>query len=175
MTHLTITLGDALDLVLLFDRVRVGGAARGVDEFLGQAFGHGLEVAERRFPGAGRQQVQRVVDAPERAHVDRLSSDDAGATDTGRVLARSTIDDGVDDDLDRVLIRQQMNDLERVLYNADRHEFLPGVAAFPHETQCKTFHDRTRRFPEPFHLVPARRMWQVRRMITLTCDVILYY
>ena len=33
------------------DGVRVGGALRGVDEFISKALGNGLDVAERRLAG----------------------------------------------------------------------------------------------------------------------------
>ena len=46
---LPVGLGDTLELVLLLDRVRVGGALCGVDELVRQALRDRLDVAECRL------------------------------------------------------------------------------------------------------------------------------
>ena len=50
-TLLPVGLGDTLELVLLFDGVRVRRALGGVDELVGEALGDRLDVAERRLAG----------------------------------------------------------------------------------------------------------------------------
>ena len=44
-----------------------------------------------------------MVDAAKGRHVDGLTSDGTGTTDTGGVLAGSGVDDGIHDDLEGVL------------------------------------------------------------------------
>ena len=56
MFCLSVGLGDALELVLLLDRVAVGAALGGVDQLVGQTLGDRLDVAERRLASAGAQQ-----------------------------------------------------------------------------------------------------------------------
>ena len=43
---LSVGLGDALELILLLDGVRVGRAVGGVDQLVSKALGDGLDVAE---------------------------------------------------------------------------------------------------------------------------------
>lgn len=75
-----------------------------------------------------------LVDATERRNVDGLTTDGTLGTDTGRVFAGSGVDDGVDEDLDRVLVREEVDDLERVRDDADGHLLLTVVASVHHET-----------------------------------------
>jgi hypothetical protein len=170
---LSVGLGHSLDLVLLLDGVRVGRPPRGVDELLGEALGHGLEVAEARVARPGREQVQGVVDAAEGGHVDRLAADDSGPADAGRVLAWSRVDDGVHHDLDRVLVGEEVDDLERVLDGPDRHELLPAVPALAHEAAHEALDDGAGGLPEPLLLVAAGGVGQVGGVVALARDVVL--
>ena len=96
---LTVRLGNTLELVLLLDGVAVGGALGGVDKLVGEALADGLDVAEGRHARTRDEQVDGLVDATQRRHVTRLSSHGTGRANTCRVLARATVDDGVDQDL----------------------------------------------------------------------------
>lgn len=60
-TSLPVSLGHTLDLVLLLDGVRVGRSTGSVDDFIGEALGDGLDVAERRLARAGGDQVQSLM------------------------------------------------------------------------------------------------------------------
>ena len=74
-----------------------------------------------------------LVDSSERRDVDGLSSDGTLRTDSGRVLSGSGVDDGVDEDLDGVLLSDEVDDLESVLHDSDGHELLAVVSAVHHE------------------------------------------
>lgn len=102
--HLPVRLGNALQLVLLLDRVRVAATLGSVDQLLGEALGDALDVTESRFASTDSEEGNSLVDTAERRHIDGLSSDGTGRTDTGAVFARAAVDDGIDGDLDRVLI-----------------------------------------------------------------------
>ena len=106
---LPIALSDTLQLVLFLDRVAVAAPLGGVDELLGQALGDALDVAEGGLAGADGEQGNGLIDATQGADVDGLAAHGAGAADPGRVLARAAVDDGVDGDLDRVLVRHDVD------------------------------------------------------------------
>ncbi|GMR31747.1 hypothetical protein PMAYCL1PPCAC_01942, partial [Pristionchus mayeri] len=108
---LTVRLGDTLKLVLLLDGVAVGGSLGGVDQLISKALSDGLDAT-------------CLVDTSEGRHVDGLTTDGTGTSDTGRVFTGSRVDD-----------------LERVLDNADGHELLSVVASVHHQRACKTLND----------------------------------
>lgn len=60
-TSLPVSLGHTLDLILLFDGVRVGRSPGSVDDLIGEALGDGLDVAERGLARAGGDQVQSLM------------------------------------------------------------------------------------------------------------------
>merc|ERR1711924_436033 len=93
LTRLPVSLGNALNLVLLLDGVAVGRALGGVDELLGEALGNGLDVAECGFASTGGEQPDRHVDTAERRDVDRLATDHTGGADAARVLTGTRVDD----------------------------------------------------------------------------------
>lgn len=109
LSFLPITLSDTLQLVLFLNRIAVAAPLGGIDELLGQALGDALDVAEGGLAGADGEQGNGLVDATQGADVDGLAADGAGAADPGRVLARAAVDDGVDGDLDRVLVRHDVD------------------------------------------------------------------
>ncbi len=104
-----VALSHALQFVLLLDGVAVAAALGGVDELLGQALGHRLDVAERRLARANRQQRNGLVHAAQRRHVDRLPAHRARRADARAVLARAAVDNGVDGHLDGVLVRHDVD------------------------------------------------------------------
>ena len=110
---LPIALGDTLQLVLLLDGVRVRAPLGGVDQLLGQALGHGLDVPEGGLAGADGQQRNGLVDTAQRRHVDGLATYGTGAANAGRVLAGAAVDDGVDGNLDGVLVGHDVDLRER--------------------------------------------------------------
>ena len=102
--RLSVGLGYTLELVLLLDGVRVGGALGGVDQLLGEALGNGLDVAEGGLTGTDGQEGDGLVDAAEGRDIDGLATDGTGGTDTGGVFTGTAVDDGIDGDLDGVLV-----------------------------------------------------------------------
>mmetsp|Transcript_1757 Transcript_1757/g.6322 ORF Transcript_1757/g.6322 Transcript_1757/m.6322 type:complete len:219 (-) Transcript_1757:398-1054(-) len=129
---LTVRLRDTLDLVLLLDGVRVRGPLGSVDELIGEALGDGLDVTEGSLAGAGGDQVDGLVHAAERRDIHSLATDHTGGANTGGILAGAGVDDGINADLDGVLVGEEVDDLERVLDDAHRHDLLAVVAAVLH-------------------------------------------
>ena len=161
--NLSVSLGDTLDLILLLDGVGVGGALGGVDELVGEALGHGLEVAEGRLAGTLAHQVDGLIDAAEGRDVDGLAADDTTSADTSGVLAGSALGDGVDDDLDRVggVLGGEVGDLERVADDADGEELLAVGAHFEHEAVDEALNDGALDLSELLLLEAARGVGDV--------------
>ena len=67
---------------------------------------------------------QYLVDSSQRRHIDSLSPDGTSTSDTGGVLAGSRVDDGLDEDLERIVSGQEMDDLATVLHNPDSQQLL---------------------------------------------------
>lgn len=68
---------------------------------------------------------------------------------------------------------EQMNDLERVLDDANGHELLAVVAAVHHERARQTLDDRAERLVEALDLVAPSRVRQVFGRLAFDRDVIL--
>jgi len=102
--HLSVGLGDTLQLVLLLDGVRVAGSLGGVDQLLSEALGDGLDVPEGGLTGTDGDESDGLVDAAERGDIDGLATDGTGGTNTGGVFTWTAVDDGVNGDLERVLV-----------------------------------------------------------------------
>merc|ERR1712083_998427 len=128
-------------LVLLLDGVAVTGALGRVDELVRQALGDRLDVAERGFSSSSAQQPNCLIDPPERRHIDGLPPHGAGTPDPSRVFSGSRVDDGVDENLKRILAGEEMDDLEAVLDDADGHELLTVVAAVHHQRVHKALNN----------------------------------
>ncbi len=97
--HLTVGLGNTLDLVLLLYGITVAGTLGGVDKLISKALSNGLNVTERGFAGTSGEENQSSGDTAERRDINGLTSDDTSSSYTSGVLTRSSVDDGVDKNL----------------------------------------------------------------------------
>lgn len=138
---LTVGLGNTLNLILLLDGITVGGTSGSVDDLVRQALSNGLDVAEGRFTRTSGHEVDGEVNSSEGGHIHSLSADDTGSADTGGVLARAGVDDGIDKHLDGVLIGQDVDQFQGVLDNAHSHQLLAVVAAAAHQRACQTLNN----------------------------------
>jgi len=160
-TALTVGSGNTLHLVTLLDGVRVGGSLGGVDELVGEALGDRLDVAESRLSGTGGKESDGSVDTSERRNIDGLSSDGTGGANSGRVFTGTSVDDGVNKDLDGVGVGEEVDDLESVGDNADGHELLAVVAAVHHERVDKALNNGGLSLLESLVLVSASSVGSV--------------
>ena len=126
-TPLSVGLGDTLELILLLDGVRVGRTLGGVDELLSKALSNRLDVAESGLTGTDGQESNGLVDTAEGRDIDSLATDGTGGTNTGGVLTGTAVDDGVDGDLDGVLVGHDVNLCVVVSDLADRSRPRRGV------------------------------------------------
>lgn len=86
----TVGLGHTLDLVLLLDGVAVGRSLGSINELISEALGDGLDVPERALPGARREEVDCLVDPPQRGDIDGLAPHHTGRADPGGIFPRPT-------------------------------------------------------------------------------------
>jgi len=138
-----------LELILLLDGVRVRRTLSGVDQLLGQALSNALDVSERSFPCADGQKGNSLVDSPQGRDIDGLSPNCTSRSDTGGVLPGSAVLNGVNGNLDGVLVGHQVDDGEGVIDDADSHQLLSVVAAIHHQGVGETLNDRTLSLAEP--------------------------
>jgi hypothetical protein len=82
---------------------------------------------------ADGEEGNSLVDPAEGRDVDGLTPDGTLRADTGGVFPGTGVDDGVNEDLDGVLLGDEVDDLEGVLNNADGHDLLAVVAAVHHQ------------------------------------------
>jgi len=102
--HLSVGLGNTLELVLLLDGVAVAASLSSVDQLLSQALGNTLDVPEGGLTGTDGEERDGLVDTAEGRHIDGLSADGTGGTNTGGVFTGTAVDDGVYGDLERVCV-----------------------------------------------------------------------
>lgn len=81
----SVTLSDSLDLVLLFDGVRVTltDTLGGVNDLVGEDFAHALVRSESGLSGSLAHEVDSLVDSSEWRDINSLSSDGTSGTDSG--------------------------------------------------------------------------------------------
>jgi len=158
---LSVRLGDTLQLVLLLDGVRVGATLGGVDELFSQALSNGLDIAESGFTGTNRQESDGLVDTSQWGDIDGLTTDSSGGTDSGGVFARTAVEDGIDSDLDGVLVGDEVDDLERVLDNSHGLQLLSVVASVHHEGVGESLDDWALGLAEALDGISASGMWEV--------------
>jgi hypothetical protein len=184
-TPLPIALRNTLQLVLFLDRIAVAAAFGSVDQLFSQALSNALDVAERRFAGTDGKESDGLVDAAERRHIDGLATDGTGGTDTGAVFAGAAVHDGVNGDLDGVLVGHDVDllngeqsvyasfanwycglwnvtyDFEGVGDDADGLKLLAVVAAVHHERVGETLDDGALSLPEALDGIAAGGMGDV--------------
>ena len=112
---LPVALGNTLQLVLLLDGVGVGASLGSVDQLFSQAFSNALDVAECSFTGTDGQESDGLVHAAERRHIDGLTTDGTGGTNTSAVLTGTAVHNGVDGNLDGVLVGHDVDLLSVVV------------------------------------------------------------
>jgi hypothetical protein len=90
-----------------------------------------------------------------------LTSHCAGRSNTSTVLAGSTVYNGINSDLNGVLIGEEVDDVKGVLDNTDCHQLFTIVAAVHHERVCESFDDRALGFAETFRGIAACRVGEI--------------
>jgi hypothetical protein len=103
-TTLPIALCDTLQLVLLLDGIGVAASLGSVDQLFSETLGNALDVSEGSFTCTDGKKGNSLVDTAERGHIHGLSSDGTSASNSSAIFSRAAVDNGVDCDLNGVLI-----------------------------------------------------------------------
>lgn len=156
--HLPVGLGNTLELILLLDGVGVGGSLGGVDKLVSEALSNGLDVAEGSFTSTSGEEVDGLVDTTKGRDIDGLTTDSSLSSDTSGIFAGAGVDDGIDGNLDGVLVSEQVDDLKGMLDNADSHKLLSVVAAVHHEGVGHTLNDGALGLTETLGSVTSSRV-----------------
>ena len=75
-------------------------------------------------------------------------------------------------DLDRVLIRDEVDNLEGMAHNVDSEQLFASVPAGKHEGSHQTLHDRARRLAESATLVTLGSVRQVHSKLRFHSNVV---
>ena len=86
---------------------------------LSKALGDALDVTERGLAGTDGEESDGLVDTAERRNVDGLAADGTGGSDTGAVFAGTAVDNGVNGDLDGVLVGHDVDLAANVMLASD--------------------------------------------------------
>lgn len=159
--NLSVSLSDSLNLVLLLDGERVGALLGTVHDLISEALSSRLDVSEGRVTGTLSDESNSLVDSSQRRNVDGLSSDNTTRTDSGRVLSGTTVLDGVNKDLNRVLVSEQVDDLERVLNDTNRELLLTVISSLHHHRIYESLDDGAGGLSESLLLIATSGVGEV--------------
>jgi hypothetical protein len=171
---LPIALCHTLQLILLLDSIRVAASLCRVDKFFSQALSDALDITERCLTGTNSEESDSLVYSAQRRDIDSLATNGTSRSDTCAILTRAAVHDGVDSDLNGVLVGHDVNlnsvnnrdyamssnhkftyNLKSVCNNANGHELLSVVATIHHEGVGKTLDDRALSLAKSFHGISA--------------------
>jgi len=158
----TVTLGNSLDFILLLDGVGVGlsDTLGGGDDFVSEGLTHVLVGSESRLSGSLDHEVHGLVDSSEWRDIDSLSSDSTAGTDSGRVLSGSTLDDGLEENLEWVLSGEKVDDLKSLLENSDGHLLLTVCSSITnHQSVTESLGDWASDLTESLLLIFTSSVW----------------
>ena len=161
MINLSVGLRDSLNLILLLDGERVGTLLGAVHNLISQALSTRLDVSEGTVSSTLSDQRDSLVDSSERRNINGLSSDNTTRSDTGRVFASSSVLDGINNNLNRVLIGQKVNDFEGLLDDSDSHLLLTVVSTLHHHGVDESLNNWAGGLSESLLLVATSSMREI--------------
>lgn len=173
LATLSVGLGDSLNLVLLLDGERVGALFGAVHDLISEALSARLNVSEGAVSGTLSDEGDGLVNSSQWRNIDGLSSNNTARSDTSRVLSGATVLHGINKDLNRVLVGEQVNNLERLLDDADSQLLLTVVSTLHHHGVDESLNDGACGLSESLLLVATRSVGEVHRRGVLEGNVIL--
>merc|ERR1719228_2512931 len=162
-----------LQLILLLDGVAVGASLGCVNELITETLSDRLDIPEGSLTSSSAKKPDGLVDPPQRRNIHSLTTDSSSTTDSSGIFPGPRVDDGVHNDLKRILSSKQVNYFEAVLHNPDRHQLLSVVSSVHHQGVHQSLHNGTLRFAEPFSCISSGRMGKILGIFLLNGDVVL--
>ena len=132
-----------------------------MDELLSEALSNSLNVSERSLTSTNGQESDSLVDSSKRRDIDSLSADGTRRTNSGGVLTGTSVDDGINKNLEGVQVGEEVDDLKGVLDNADSLKLLTVVATVHHKRVGETLNNRALSLAETLGSVSASRVREV--------------
>jgi hypothetical protein len=96
----------------------------GGNDLIGKSLGHGLVASESGLSGSLHDQVDGLVDSSQWGDINGLSSDGTTGTNSSGVFSRSTLNDGLEKDLQWVLSGEEVDDVESLSEDSHGHLLL---------------------------------------------------
>lgn len=100
-----------------------------VDDLVSQALGDGLGGLEGVLTGSLGDQVDGLVDSSQGRHINCLLSHHTSTADSGRIFSGACIDKSTNENFERVLASEEVNDFECVSDDSDGLGLFTGVSA----------------------------------------------
>ena len=88
------------------------------------------------------QESESEAHTAEGGHIHSLTTDNTSSTNTGGVFTRSSVGNGLHQNLDGVLLGHQVDDIESLLHNLHGVHLLTSVAAVEHQAVSQTLNER---------------------------------
>ena len=94
----SVTFGNSLDLVLLFDGVGVSltNTLGGSNDFISKNLAHGFVGSEAGVSGSFAHKVDSLVDSSKWRNINSLSSNGTTGTNSGGILSGSSLNDSLE-------------------------------------------------------------------------------
>lgn len=126
----TVALRNFLDFFLLLQReTRLDVTLLSVDDLVSQTLSNCLVGLYRTLPGTGTDQVNGLVHSPQGRHVHGLLPHHTASSNSGRVLARASLQNCTHKHLQRVSACEQVDNFEGMSDDTDGLDFLTSVAS----------------------------------------------
>jgi len=117
---------------------------------------------EASLSGSLAHKVNGLVHSTERRHVDSLSSHSTSGTDSGGVFSGTALDDGLEEDFERVASSEEVDDLESLSEDSDSHLLFTILSMHSdHEHTDDSLRNGARHLSESLLLILSSSVWDV--------------
>merc|ERR1719347_286524 len=171
--QLSVRLSHTLQFVLLFDGITVGASLSGIDQLITETLSDRLDVPESRLARTSAKQPDGLIHAPQRRHIYGLAPDCTSASNPSGILARPRVDNRVNDNLEGVLSREQVDYLEAVLHDSHGHQLLAVVSTVHHQGVDQSLNNGALGLTGSLSRIPASRVRKILGVLLLDSNVVL--
>merc|ERR1719451_62903 len=126
-----------------------------------------LQIKQTQGKGDGDR-----VHATQGRDIDGLATDNTGGTDAARIFTWSRVDNSINNHLDGVVARGEVDDVARVFHDPHSKDFLAVVAAVHHKRACNALNDGALSLLEALLVPTPSRVGKEARRVRLACNVI---
>jgi len=141
----------------------------GSDDLIGEGLRHGLVASEGGLSGSLDDEVDSLVDSSEWGDINSLSSDGTTGTNSSGVLSGTTLNDGLEKDLEWVKSGEEVDDLKSLSEDSHGHLFLTVLSVLTnHDLIDESLGNWAGDLLETFFLIFTSSVWNIHlRLDTL--------